>query len=177
MRTIETKIFKFNELAAEGKERALENYRNSESFTFEEEYIGSIRELANRFGGRVKNYEIDFSGGFCHSSMEFDMPEMEEHEINGIFETLGQYNADTLKGLGDCVLTGYCTDEDAIDGFRKAFLGGELDLNKLMQAAFKTWFEAAQDDYRAQYEEENYAELCDANNCEFTEDGEMYRGK
>ena len=74
---------------------------------------------------------------------------------------------------GDCKLTGYCADEDAIDGFRITFRTGETDLETLMNAAFETWLKAAQSDARYQFSTEGYAEHCEANRYEFYENGRL----
>lgn len=101
------------------------------------------------------------------------MPELEESDIADRLAKLGTFDPITLRGHGKCLLTGYCGDENAIDGFRKAWLGGERDLNKLMQAAFREWLEDGQADCEAQYEDENFSEHCEANEYEFTEEGKL----
>ena len=83
------------------------------------------------------------------------------------------HNKQTLHGNGDCKLTGYCADEDAIDGFRITFRTGETDLETLMNAAFETWLKAAQSDARYQFSTEGYAEHCEANRYEFYENGRL----
>jgi hypothetical protein len=103
------------------------------------------------------------------------MPDdMSSEEISERLASLGTYDPETLKGHGDCVLTGYVHDENAIDGFRIAFNAGETDLNKLMEAAFRSWLAACQADYADQQSEEQFGETCEANEYEFTEDGVLF---
>lgn len=97
-------------------------------------------------------------------------------ETRRLLKQLGTYDPVTLKGHGECKLTGYCGDESAIDGFREAFFGGERDLNALMQAAFDTWLAAAQADCADQYTDEQFSENCEANDYWFYADGRMYSG-
>ncbi len=64
-------------------------------------------------------------------------------------------------------------DEGAIDGFRIAFHAGERDLGELMMAAFRSWLKEAQSDCEWQYKDEAFGEMCDANDYEFYESGEL----
>ena len=69
------------------------------------------------------------------------MPLHDAGEIRVMLKKLGTYNRRTLKGNGNCVLTGVCYDEDCIDGFRFAFIRKwvERDINALLQAAFDSF--------------------------------------
>lgn len=171
MRTVTTTLYRFNELPAAAKKRAAEEHRCSGSqYPWAEEALASIRALAEHFGGRVTTYGVDFLRA-SYSHMDFDMPAMERREIKARLRRLGTFNKTTLRGNGDCKLTGYCADEDAIDGFRAAFFAGESDLAALMQAAFKTWLESVQADAEQAFSLEGYAEHADANNHEFYDSG------
>lgn len=166
--------YRFSELNPEAKEVAKNNHQCRNSYLFSDEAMASIKALAEHFGGKIKDYSIDWSGDAAPSSMDFEMPEeMEPDEIKRRLDALGSFNPETLRGHGDCVLTGYCADEDAIDGLRKAYMAGERDLNVLMKAAFDTWIEACHDDYRGFYEDEQFYEHCEANNLWFSADGGM----
>lgn len=132
--------------------------------------MSSLNTLAYHFGGVVSDYSIDWFGG-SHSYAKFRMPELDKAEIAARLAELGSYNPETLKGDGECKLTGFCADDDAIDGFRIAFAEGEADLEKLMQAAFDSWLKAAQADCEDQYSDEQFGETCDANEYEFYENG------
>lgn len=176
MRTVETKIFKFGELSEKAKDRAIYDYKGDKGYLNADEAFASIKKLAEHFGGRMVRYSVDFFA-CSHSSMNFEMPDdnMPASEIRRRLKELGTYNRKTLKGNGDCKLTGYCTDEDAIDGFRQAFVREkETHLEKLMQAAFKTWLQMCQDDCEDFYSYEVFEEHCDANSFEFYEDGSFF---
>lgn len=161
---------------AEAKQKAIEWYRNitlENGYNFSEGAADSLKEMIKHFGGKIKDYEIDFYNN-SHSFIQLDMPDMEEAEIKNLLDTLGTYNPDTLKGHGDCVLTGVCFDEDVIDGFRMEWHKGERDLNKLMQAGFKTWLKACQSDAQSQLEDEYIIETIQVNEYEFTSDGKRF---
>jgi len=173
MRQITVNILKYAELSPSAKETARQNYAATEGFISGDEALASIKALAEHFGGKVANYEIDWSGGFCHSTMSFEMPLRwsPRTEIERRLIALGDYNSETLKGLGDCKLTGVCYDEDAIDGFRKAWHDGERNINKLMEAAFRSLLAHCHSEYEDFYTDESFAEHADANDYEYYEDG------
>ena len=141
--------------------------------------MASLKALAEHFGGRLVDWSIDWSGS-SYSCATFDMPENEyggdaewHNEIAGKLLMLGSYNAETLKGLGDCKLTGACFDESAIDGFRQAWFAGETDLDKLIQAAFASWLADCQADFADQQTPDQFSETCEANGYEFDENGKL----
>lgn len=177
MKTIETKVYEYDELSDAAKERAREWYRNgtasNEGYSWADDAIASLKALAEHFGGKLSEYSIDFFN-CSHSDASFDMPELDHYDIATRLTALGSFNPETLCGHGDCKLTGYCADEDAIDGFRKAWHAGERDLGKLMKAAFDTWLKAAQADCEYQFGDEQIAETIRANEYTFTEDGKRF---
>jgi hypothetical protein len=166
-------VYRFNELPANAKQKAKDNYAESFGYAWAKEAITSLKKLADHFDGKVADYSIDFFR--CGpSTASFSMPnDMDADDIASRLDSLGTYNRETLKGHGDCKLTGYCADEDAIDGFRKPFHEGERDLPKLMHAAFKSWLQAAQDDCESQYSDDAFSEHADANEYEYEQHGRM----
>jgi hypothetical protein len=170
VKTIET--FKYSELSDAAKAKARDWFRNSDEFTSGDEYLESIKRLTEHFGGKIKDYEIDWSNSTRPSWMKFEMSELEPEDIEAKLKELGTYDPETLKGNGECKLTGVCYDEDAIDGFRIAFLrDNERNLDKLMQAAFKTWIDSAHKEYDYRQSDEAVAEGIEANEYDFTADG------
>jgi hypothetical protein len=175
MREATIKVYKFDDLSDNAKVAAKQKYAELFGYVFADEALASLKTLAERFNGKLTNYSIDWCNS-SYSSATFDMPETEEGEIAATLAELGTYNPETLKGNGDCVLTGYCADEDAIDGLQQAWHNGERDLDTLMQAAFKTWLKAAQGDNEAFYEDDEFSEHSDANEYEYYQDGSIYDG-
>lgn len=171
--TIEKQLYRFAELSESAKQRAKDQYAECEGYVWASEAVDSIKALAAHFGGRMSRWEVDFFN-CSHSSARFDMPELSKREIAALLKELGTYNRRTLKGHGDCKLTGYCGDEDAIDGLRIAFKRGKIvDMNELMQAAFDSWMKAAQADCEWQYSDEAFGETCEANEWEFDVRGNL----
>ncbi len=174
-------IYKFPELSEKAQEHARMNWAVN-GWDRNDEYMDSIKALVAHFSGRIKDYSLDWSNS-SYSSMEFDMPTREDNgmsatgweaDILAKLRALGSFNRRTLKGHGDCKLTGTCYDESAIDGFRWAFYrDGERDLGKLMDAAYETWAKAAWAEYQYDVWGEGFAETCEANEYEFDENGNM----
>lgn len=174
MKTIETTVYNFNELSDKAKEKAREWYRNTnQDYNWSDESLASLKALANHFGGELKDYSIEWHQN-SPSDATFSMPEMEASEIESKLSALGSFNPETLQGHGDCKLTGFCADESAIDGFRKAWHTGERNLEKLMDAAFESWLTDAQAECTAQFEDESVDESIIANEYTFTENGKRF---
>jgi len=165
MRQVAINVYKFSELSDKAKEKAKNVYReNTDSYNGE--YFYSLKKLAEHFNSKLN---------VTYNRYEFDTPEMEDADIQAKMNELGTFNPDTLQGHGECVLTGCSTDEDAIDGFRRAWHKGERDLERLLDAASNSAMESAESEYEALFEDETFAEHCDANNYEFLDDGVISR--
>lgn len=189
--TVKVKLFKFSELSPAAKDAARQWHESLGDWSRDTEYMASLKALAEHFDGKLRDWSIDWSGCAGSSFVEFDMPEREEssHAEDNVskkawesnirlkLRELGRFNRRTLKGNGDCKLTGYGTDEDAIDGFRWAFYrDGERDLNVLLQAAFDSWIKSAHENYAYDYGDEGLGETSDANNWRYTESGKFWAG-
>jgi hypothetical protein len=165
-------VYTYSELSEKARDAARQDFAASEGYSWADDAMASIQALAKHFGGTMRNWSIDWFNS-SYSSAEFSMPSLDESEIEELLGELGEYNPETLKGLGDCKLTGFCADEDAIDGFRQAWHDGERDLDGLMQSAFDSWLKAAQADCESYYSDEQFAEMCEANGYEFYENGDL----
>lgn len=179
MRTIEVTIYKFSELKKDAKQHAVDEHFNALGYCHADNAMKSLTALAEHFNGKLTDWSIDW--GSTHSWVKFDMPEDDDENSHDNWHQLtydklaelGTYDPVTLKGRGDCKLTGYCMDESAIDGFRAAFCAGEDDLGRLMQAAFRTWHADCISDYEDMMSFDSFSETCDANDYEFTKNGNM----
>jgi hypothetical protein len=170
MRTYQATAYTFDELSDEARERVKQRHGEVWGYSWADEAIASLKAFAKAFDARVSDYSVDWFN-CSYSSARFDAPEMSRREIGRRLRALGGYDKKTLKGHGDCKLTGYWTDEDALDGMRKAYFAGESDLCELLQEGFSSWLKAAQADAEDQYSNERFAEFCEANGYEFDEKG------
>lgn len=179
METRTYNVYEYSELSERAKETARSNHAANNGYAWADEALKSIKALAEHFGGKLVRYDVDWGDSVPCSPPKFDMPEYDPEdtdaylEIKALVDQLGDFDPNTLKGTGECVLTGFCMDEDAIDGLRKAWHDGERDLTALMEAAYDTWLKGCQDDYQHLYSDEEFADHCEANNYRFTEDGEL----
>jgi hypothetical protein len=170
-RTITFNVYQFSELPEKAKEAAKQRYAELFGYAWADEALASLKALASHFGAELKNYSIDFFNS-SYSDASFNVPDdVEPEDIAAQLARLGTYDPQTLRGHGDCVLTGFCMDESAIDGFRRAWHNKETDLGKLLQSAFRSWLQDAQADCEGQYTDEQFAEHCEANGYEFDERG------
>jgi hypothetical protein len=172
MRTYEAKAYTFGELSDEAKDTAKQDYFSGAGYSWSEDALASLKAFAKAFDARLSDYSIDWFRS-TYSDAEFDAPEMSRREIGRRLRALGTYDKKTLRGHGECKLTGYCADEDALDGMRKAYFAGESDLGELLQEGFQSWLTAAQADAEYQFSDEAFAETCEANSYEFDEAGRM----
>lgn len=172
MRTYEATAYSFNELGDKAKQSAKDSFFECHGYSWADEAFASLKAFAKEFDARITDYSIDY-WNTSPSYADFDAPEMERSQIEARIKMLGAFDPVTFRGLGDCKLTGYCADEDVLDGLRKAFYEGEADLNELLQEGFWTWLKAAQTDCEYQASDEAFSDLCEANGYEFDEDGTM----
>lgn len=181
MKTIETKVYQFEELSKEAKQTAIQRMRESEyeiGYAYSNDAIKSLQKLAEAFNSELKDYKIDWFEGY-RNVISFDVPEYvqdwNKKQIASVIKSLGSYNKDTLRGDGECKLTGFCMDEDAIDGVRIAFLrGGITEVKELLMAGYKSWFKACNSDAEYQISDEGITETIEGNDYEFTEDGKRF---
>lgn len=179
MRTIETKIFTFAELSEDVKQTVKDKYAELHGYERHDEAMDTLKAMAEHFDCKLADWEVDYFNTM-HSSAKFvskihgETPAMDEVEIFAMIDALGSVDPETGKGSGECVLTGFFLDEDAADGIRQAWAEGVTDLNDLLQAGFESWLKAAQADCEDFYSDEQFAEMCEANEWEFYEDGRRY---
>lgn len=163
-------VYEFNELSDAAKDRAREFLCREYSWAYEA--MESLEAFARHFDSKLDDWQINFACA-AHSTADFSCSDLDTEETWRRLKELGSFDPKTLMGSGECKLTGYCMDESAIDGFRKAWFSGERDLNELLQAGFESWIQAVQADYEYQRSDEQLAEHCEANEYFFTEKGEL----
>lgn len=174
METRTYKVYEWDELSAKAKDRARQQAQEHNGYPWSREALKSLESLAAHFGGKLSDYSVDWFNS-SYSTARFTMPDgWTEADIRAALGKLGKYNRKTLKGLGECQLTGYASDEDAIDGLRRAFLKDkERDLTRLMEAAFRSWLKAAQENCAGIYSDEGMKDSAEANGYRYTEAGDL----
>lgn len=171
--------YRFHELSPEAKIAVRYTAAFSE-YHHDSDAMRSLEAFAEHFGSRLANWSIDWSNS-SYSSAEFSAAELTVAELSERFSRLGEFNPETLQGVGECKLTGYCYDEDCIDGARAWFMSQPepadasepLDLAPMFEAGFRRWLAAVHEDYEYQQSDEALAETCEANDYWFTEGGKL----
>jgi hypothetical protein len=183
MRTVTRTInvYKFLELGPAARDKA----RNfiADEYPWIGEAKQAIDALCKKFDV-VPEYELDygdftrsrFSGDFVRRSESWEILErIDDDELAQIMAGLGTFDAKTLKGHGDCKLTGSFVDELAIDGLRIAHSRGERLPVCLMEAAFASLMNGIQADWEDHQSDDSCAETAEANGWEFDMHGNLFR--
>ena len=145
-----------------------------------------LKAFEEHMNVKFLQWEIDPTDSVPVNTVQVNVPwyfEDEEDEENiaslrNAIESLGSYDSVTLKGYGDCVLTGVCYDEDMADGARYAFYhDGERDRKTVAMNAFHFLEAAIHNEYRECVTEEYASEFAEMNGYQFTQDGELWIDK
>jgi hypothetical protein len=165
-------VYKFAQLNKASKEYAKQKEIENFGYSFESETRSTMQALAKHFDCELREFDVDFfyDGSYY---VRFHVPHMNVAEINKRLTKLGSYDKKTGRGHGDCVLTGWCRDEDCIDGFRAAWRAGVKSLEKLLQAAAKSLIKVARADCDEQYTDSTFADFCEANDYQFYAGGKL----
>lgn len=144
MRTVEIKIYTISDHP--NKEKCFDWIREN----WHDLNIHSVCEVVQSINALNK-----IIGGTCEYSVG-QFPDRDEHIM------FTNYDQDILSNLNadDCPLTGVCWDIDLIKGLQ------EGNTSKVL--------ESLHEDSEYTYSNEGLQELCEANEYEFTEDGEVY---
>lgn len=193
MRIKEIKLYKFDELEDDAKEKARDWYREmsaEDSYPLDE-MIDSLKALFKAAGIKLTNWSL---GAYNQNNyVRFDLGDSENLTgkralawlENRLFNDLRITRAEYLKnrkaylGYGDgyrigkiqpCPLTGICYDEDFLDALKKAVKNGDTLKDAFNSLADKcASMIEAELDYRNK--DEQVEESINANEYEFTEDG------
>ena len=192
MKTKIINIYSFDELSAEAKENALNNFRENQTEIFwMDETIESLKSLFENCNGiSLKDYSL----GECHSwiRVEFTNDEVEEFSgkramawiENNLLSNIRisfygnkrkelrkygkYYYADNIK---PCPFTGYCVDDDLLNDLIKEIKEG-TDLKTAFEGLASTVQRIIQNEWEYQNSEEYIAEHFEANEYEFDVDGD-----
>lgn len=185
MKTIKINLYKFDELSEEAKEKAFKEWENKnfdQEYSWSHEAMESLKKGLQHFGVELKNWSIDFLEP-GRNEFKLDLPY--DHEdwtgensgeyLDILVNDMGEFNAENLKGVGECKFTGYCMDENFADGVREAyFKENERDLRELMISGINSWETAVQNDAEYQYSEEYFQNEARELEWEFEADGSRW---
>lgn len=171
MREVTTKIYSFHELSKEAQEYAHENFWNRTEYPWHGENTDTMNALTDLFDFSVYDWGYD-------SIMAHHRESHPEHYYEMTGDNARQWfkKQSAVIYSQDCPLTGYCLDEDALHPIRQFI--EQTDRNDsvadVLTECVGELFRAIVADVDYYYSFESFAESCDANEYEFTENGELY---
>jgi hypothetical protein len=202
MRTETIEIFKFDELDDSSKAKAIDSYReNSASWGYD--YTDELRDTLDAFcnmtGVIVKNYDIS-PYSYSYIDWSYDNSDFEPEELKGLrlrtwlinnwvnrYLEKGKYYSTSFKNgtykfrhskiikVIDCPFTGVCYDYDIIqpivDFIEKP--DHNTNLMDILNDCLESWRIAFIKEMEWQDSDEYIIDMIEANEYEFTEDGDM----
>jgi len=159
MREVTTKVYQFSELSSDAKEKARQWYRDTaDDYFWIDEGLNSIKAFCNLYGVEVKVYSFSLFG---HSYLDTDAT---NQHFRGLKLKAVDREAMPTGYIMDCSLFYTFHDEfkrtgDALAAFNEAI---DLTVRDIIE------------DWEASLEDEAVDETIEANQYEFTEDGEIY---
>ena len=193
MRTIETKLYKFDELSEEAKEKAFENWSNSErEYFWMDENLESLKQGLQHFGFELKNWSIDYycatnaylkivyqnSNGYVDEEDTLSGVRLWKFINNNMLDYWCKYKKKYQRGKllnGSCPFTGYCGDESFLAPIRTFMKQPEdITFQELMEECAHEVMKAIEADYEFQNSREYFEEEAEANDFEFEQDGTQY---
>lgn len=168
MRTVEVNVYKFNELEDDVKEKVLDNYRYTMDFFWTHENEESFKEFGDWIGGLV-----DWSVGaytYSRASCKLNWYDW----TRGGFDTLAWLKENLSEK--ECPFTGYYMDEMILKPIREFMEKPDKhqDLQDLADRCADAFWRAYQEDLEFQLSDEYIIDMIEANEWEFTKDGETW---
>jgi hypothetical protein len=162
MRIVEEKVYQFEELEDEAKEKARDWWREVADYPFYDENIKAIKEFCAHFGVTLKDWSIGGRGEYLKTNAEnhhfrgFTMEDAKKLALMGYFPKSGTWlDCSMIESFfEDFKKTG-----DALYSFKQALESALIDINR---------------DIEAHYSDETIEEMMEVNDYEFDEDGRRF---
>lgn len=174
MRTIETQVFTFDELSEEAKKKAINGLS---SINLDHEWWDFVYEDAKNVGIKIdgfdtgRSWEINLE--FISSAYESASKMMKEHgEMCDTYKTSAQFVKDWDELVGkysDGVNTSVVADDNEYEFDKEA---DELE-KEFIKSIGHDWLTILRNEEEYRYSEEAVIETINANEYEFTEEGEL----
>jgi len=175
MKTIEVKLYEFEELSAEAKENAIERNR---TMNVEWDWWDPTYEGMKEIGIEISSFDIYYRNinitieDSEHTASETIKNFGERMEIVKISKRFIADRDALIKKLGEGNdIAGYSVKEEFIDEYDEEIEYLEEEYRKEMAEEILTWL---RDEYEFLQTDESVAETLIANDFEFTENGEIY---
>lgn len=175
MKTIEIKLFKFDELSEEAKQTALEAmyYIN-----FYDDWYESIYEDAELIGAKIEGFDID-RGSYCQLSLKWSASEVcnkikEEHgetcDTYKLAETFLEDWSKLVAKYSDGIKLDEVTEDNEYDFDNEA---DDLE-EEFRKSLSEEYLSMLRQEYKYRASKEAIIEVIEANDYDFTENGKQY---
>jgi len=193
MKTIEITLYKFNELSSEAQETAINKWRESDTdYFFASDNEASLKAFTEIFPIKVNNWSYD---AYSHSESSQYNGEADHQTLSGprlmafIHNNYGNmlYPAKTYRLKSgktrksriikdtEMTMTGYYMDNVLLDPIYDFLKGNvNIDFEDLLESCVYAWGKACQADCYYQQTPEYIKETIEANDYDFTIEGEIY---
>lgn len=181
MRTIETKLYSFDELSDEAKERVIRREadrvaNDDDNFTLNES-VDSLKKIVSACGLRMRDWSI---GPYNQNNyVKVDCDDVGNRAIARFLRVLIEYGYERPKKFKDmkfpgvCGFTGVCFDDDICEEIWEALLDGET-LGKAFDRAGDRIMQICEDDLEYRQTEECILQYLDTKAEIYTEEGEEF---
>lgn len=208
MKTIEIKLYKFEELSEAAQQKAIEDFNSNSNFEYfaYDEINNSVNAVIDLFGLKTGNSYTDIRYGHINDDiLNLSGARLYKYLVNNYYSDLfkpkyiktidrhvfwPQFICKRLNGtvtpeytqiysknfrVNSCSLTGVCYDNDVLqpvyDFLKKPTNDTFADLIEDIENAIKKLYSDTEDYYNSA---EYIKETIEANDYDFTEDGQMY---
>lgn len=206
MRTIQTTVYKFNELSEEGKQKVIAHIRKTiDTWYIYNEARETVIKFNDNFGTEEgRNSWLDVCTGHIDDCiLELTGVRLRTYLLNNFFKALytrryftlldgnrkhrmcvnhtrrdgtgfSQVYSNIRYNLGGCPLTGVCYDDDILSPFYEFINKPDTrTFQDLIEEGFTNLKQSIESECEYQYTDEAIIETIEANDYEFTEDGEL----
>ncbi len=191
-RIVQTIVYKFAELSDSAKEKAIDNWRESQEWFNGSEFVASLKEFCGRCGIKIKDWSL---GDRSDVSIAYDpvdqhswgLPYGTRHGEAGHMKGIrlwkwwmngnGPFTPEEIRKAvdGSCPLTGTCTDCCLFDAIGR-FLSRpdkHTDMDDLIRECIQDFESACTKDHEWTFSDEATQESIEANDPEFDENGNL----
>lgn len=190
MRIQEIKLYKFDELSDDAKEKAREWYRDGLEYPWFQELADSLKGFEKSLPIEIKDYSYGLEANRSYINYEITDDNIQDLKglrlrrwlINNFWNALekGEFQSTGHKSRYSkmtkkvsCPFTGFCMDENLLDPIRD-FINRPNDketFESLIDECFESFINAISKDIEYYYTDESVDENILANEYEFTENG------
>lgn len=186
MKTITLNLYNYSELSDSAKQNALNNYCNDGEFIAGDDYLATLKKALEFFNGSLDDYSIDWMEPY-RSNYKFSLDKNAENlqgvrlfkYIENNFSTYRNPYTNKIEPTfaGNCPFTGCSSDEDFLDPIRVFMKKPDnTTFEDLIKDCIESLLSAACKDAEYEQSEENFIEMCEANEYTFEKDGTINNG-